>query len=86
MSEQTITLQDLRTEAAELIISKMHKGQAFSIKTIDSWTQADYLGRVGSRGTYLLVRTAVADLVEAGRIVRRDGKYAPGITEGYVLA
>lgn len=86
MTEQTITLEDLSIEAADMIVSKMHKGQAFSIKTIDSWIQADYLLRIGAKGTMLLVRSAINRLVSDGRIARRDGKYAPGVREGYILA
>lgn len=79
------TTSPIFLEAADLIVSKMQRGQAASIATIDGWIQAKY-ARFGARGTLVTTRAAVYTAVNAGLILRKDGKYAPGITEGYVLA
>jgi len=72
-------------EAADLIVAQMQKGQAFSVKAIDSWIQAAMIA-TGDRARRIVRTEAQARLVATGAIVRKDGKYAPGVTEGYVLA
>lgn len=71
--------------ATDIIANRMTKNQAFSIKTMDSWLQAE---RVidGDRARLIVLRNAIADLVAVGTITRRDGRYAPNVTEGYILA
>lgn len=73
------------TEAIKtLVTTKMHKGQAFSIKTIDSWTQAERIIK-GDRARVIALRAALAELANEGVIVRKDRAYAPNVREGYQL-
>lgn len=81
----TQNLEQIAAGAADFIVNKMHKGQAFSIKTIDSWIQSEY-SHLGAKGTQLLTDFATIRLVNDGRLVRKDRNYAPGVRKGFVLA